>query len=193
MARVTGLTAALAAGVGLGLAVTDLASTGQPPFGAVRNGAWTAWPGSGGPDADPYARAVFARDGRIPLAAAIGVTLLATRDGAGDRLTAGCVYEVGGPIPQAQFWTLTPLDGAGRPFGSGQRAAGLTSSEVVRDAAGEATVTVARSVRSGNWLALPGEGPFTLMLTLYDTPFTAALRAGTASAALPALTRLSCR
>ena len=191
--RVLKALAALLVGTSVGLVTADLTSTGQPWFGAARSGAWTAWPGGGGIQVDPYARAVFARDGRVPLAVATGLSFLATRDDSGARLDRRCEYEVSGPTPQAQFWTLTPLDPAGYPLKAGEPGAALTSSEVVRDATGQAVVTVAAAVRPGNWLPVSGEGPFILMLTFYDTPLTGILGTGAAPPPLPAIDRRSCR
>ena len=60
-----------AAGVALGLAATFFSversqNLGQGAglwFGAVKAGPWTGWPKTGTRDADPYARALFARTG----------------------------------------------------------------------------------------------------------------------------------
>ncbi len=191
--RLGGLLAVLVVGAGLGLGLTRLALGGQPPFGGVRSGAWRAWPGSGTAGIDPYARAIYARDGRVPLAAATGLVFLARTDDAGAPLSGRCAYAVGGPTPDAQFWTLTPLDGAGLTRAAAGERAGFTSAEVVRDAAGNFSIELAREARPGNWLPLPADEPFQLMLAVYDTPVTAALNAGAAPPALPAIVRRSCR
>ena len=192
MFRLFKLVAILLAGTALGLGATYLAVNRQPVFGSVRSGAWMAWPTSGSADADPYVRAVFARDGRIPLAAAAGLRFLASRDTSGATLEGGCTYVVSGPTPLAQFWTLTLLNELGfAPAGSGQRA-GFTSAEVVRGADGGFAVTAAPTAHPGNWLPLPSDGPFVLMLTFYDTPLTTALSGGASAPALPGIVRRSC-
>lgn len=193
MARLITLLATLLAGVALGLWVTRLATGGQPPFGTVRSGPWRAWPGSGTAGADPYVRAIFAREGRIQLAAATGVVFLARVDDGGAALTGRCTYEVGGPTPEAQFWTLTPLTLAGLPRPARAGRTGFTSAEVLRDAGGGFAIALARAARPGNWLPLADEAPFQLMLVFYDTPVTASLNAGGAPPALPAIARRSCR
>lgn len=185
------VTLALVAGGALGLELTDLASRGQPWFGAVRSAAWTAWPRSGSPDADPYALAAYARSGRLPLAAGTGLRFLAATDDAGVRLEAGCAYVIGGPTPAARFWTLTrlgPDDDASAAAGS---RTGYTSAELLRAADGGWTVSLARAARPGNWLPLGGTGPFTLMLSLYDTPLTVALQTANPPP-LPNITRVAC-
>jgi hypothetical protein len=57
---------AVAAAVGLG--ATWLALTKGTAFGPLRIGAWTAWPKTGTAEIDPYARAIIARTGELPVA-----------------------------------------------------------------------------------------------------------------------------
>ncbi len=192
VARLIKLLVTLLVGIGLGLALTEVAMSGRPPFGAVRSGAWRAWPGIGTADVDPYARAVMARTGAIPLAAAVGVAFLADRDDAGRVLDGRCSYEIAGPTPSAQFWTLTLLDPTGFPLKTGAERSGFTSTEMVRDAKGGFAVQLAPTARPGNWLPLSGGGPFMLLASFYDTPLTAALEAGAAVPILPAIVRQSC-
>lgn len=193
MTRLLKLIAILLAGAMLGLGATFLAVEGQPVFGAVHSGAWTAWPTSGSADADPYARAVFARDGRIPLAAAVGLQFIADRDDAGALLDGRCVYQIEGPTPQAQFWTLTRLDATGFVRNGPAQRAGFTSAEIVRDAEGGFSITAAAGVHAGNWLPLLVYGRFKLMLTFYDTPLTTALNTGNPAPPLPAIVKNACR
>ncbi len=187
------LAAILLAGTALGLGATHLAVGGQPLLGGVRSGAWTAWPTSGSADADPYARAVFAEDGRIPLAAAAGLLFLAESDDVGAPLDGRCIYSIGGPTPQAQFWTLTRLDSSGFVHATPAQRAGFTSAEIVRDAAGDFDVTAAATAHPGNWLPVPAYGDFLLMLTFYDTPLTTALQTGNPATPLPRIVKQSCR
>lgn len=192
MLRTFALLISIAAGVVLGLAVTAFGLRGDPPFGMVRSGAWTAWPAAGTPGADPYLRALFALDGRLPLAAAAGLRFVARTDDAGAPLVGRCGYEIGGPTPAAQDWTLTVLDPDGRPRRSAEPRAGFTSSEVVRDSNGDVVIALARQARPGNWLPTRGDGPFLLMLSVYDTPLVTALASGSPAPRLPAITPGRC-
>lgn len=192
MLRAFALLVSIAAGVALGLAATAFSLRGDPIFGAVRSGAWTAWPAAGTPDADPYLRALLATDGQIPLAGAAGLRFVARTDDTGQPLIGHCSYEVGGPTPAAQHWTLTVLDPDGRRRASTDPRAGFTSSEVVRDSDGSAVVVLARQARPGNWLPTRGDGPFVLMLSVYDAPLVIALTSGGPMPALPAITPGRC-
>lgn len=192
MLRAVALLVAIAAGVALGLAATAVSLRGDPPFGAMRSGAWTAWPAAGTPAADPYMRASFATDGRMPLAATAGLRFIARADDAGRPLVGRCSYEIGGPTPAAQDWTLTVLDLDGRPRVSPDPRAGFTSSEVVRGRDGGFTIALARQARPGNWLPTRGDGPFLLMLSVYDTPLVTALSSGGPMPSVPAITPGPC-
>ena len=183
---------ALVGGGALGLELTEVASRGQPWFGAVRSGAWTAWPRGGAADADPYALAAYARTGQLPPAAGEGLRFLAEVDDGGARLDARCAYTVAGPTPPAQFWTLTRLDAADASPAASDARAGFTSAELVRAADGSFTVSLARTARPGNWLPLGAAGRFTLMLNLYDTPLTVALQMGGAPPRLARVSRVGC-
>ena len=63
----------------VGLGATWLALTRGTAFGAVSIGAWPAWPKTGTADIDPYARAVIARTGRLPIGSGDGVAFFARR------------------------------------------------------------------------------------------------------------------
>ena len=105
----------LVLGVALGLALTWAAVERGYGFGAVKAGPWTAWPRTGSPDADPYARAVLSRSAEIPLALAEGLTFTATSDSGGVPLDGACRYTLSGaptaisntPAPSRRISRLT--------------------------------------------------------------------------------------
>ena len=68
----------VAAAIGLG--VTWLALTQGTAYGGVTIGAWTAWPKNGTPGIDPYARAIVARTGELPVGSGDGVAFYACTD-----------------------------------------------------------------------------------------------------------------
>jgi hypothetical protein len=155
----------------LGLGSAHLAVTGDFPFGRVRVGPWSFWPRLGSRDVDPYARAILARRGEIPLATGEGLELRATSDDAGRPLEGQCVYRISGSTPQARFWTLAIYGGAGNAAGPGRHS--LVSSEILRDEAGRFDIVLASDVAPGNWIAAPASGQIVLVLRLYDTPVSA--------------------
>jgi hypothetical protein len=182
--------ATLAAGLGGGLALTAALLDGASAPGQSRLGPWAMWHRAGAPDADPYTRALFARRGELAMAPAEGLALHAGRDGAGEALDARCAYRIAGRMPAARAWTLTVHRPDGTLPENAAARRGLTSAEVV--GGGEGEVTLSAHASPGNWLPLPPEGRFVLVLRLYDTPLSAVAAALDAER-LPRIERLECR
>lgn len=174
-------------GLGLGLGTAYWAISGDYPLGRVRVGPWTLWPRIGSRDIDPYARAIMARTGAIPLGVGEGLMLVATVDDADRALEARCAYRIGSATPPARLWTITSYG----PPGSGEPPRGLTSAQLVRDANGDFGIVAAVDPRPGNWLALPQSGAISFVLRLYDTPVAASSTA-LDRRALPGIDRLEC-
>lgn len=182
---------ALVLGLGLGLGSAYHALQGDYPFGRVAIGPWLAWPDAGSVEADPYARAILAKRGEIPLAQGEGVALRAETDSAGRPLDASCTYRIGNTVPQARSWTIAVYDGNGDAVTSDLQRSGFTSSEILRDDHDRFTITLSRDIQPGNWIRLPGQGSFGLSLRLYEIPGVAGI-AKYAADALPSIERLEC-
>lgn len=162
-----------------------------PAFGIVRSGAWTATPHYGTPDADPYMRARFAREGGIPLGQSEGIGFTATRDSEGDWLRRECSYRIEGPFPTARLWTLYAAAPSGEPLPPfARRRPALHSRMILRRPDSGFTITVAPRAASGNWLAASGSGPMHLVLTLFDTPVSTGMQISEPQ--MPEITRTGC-
>ncbi len=183
--------AVLCLGAALGLGVTAATLMHRFDPAAVRNGPWTTWPGVGTASIDPYARAIQARSGEIALVAAEGVMFVADRDSAGAPLSGRCAYRVSGPLPYARLWTLGLDTVSGEVVDNAARRHAFTSAGIVRRQDGSFTIEVSSTVHPGNWLPAPADGPFTLVLRLYETPLgTTPAELGTA--ALPTIAATDC-
>jgi hypothetical protein len=180
----------LALGAAIGLGVTYAALRRGHGFGLIHAGPWTGAPRAGAIDADPYARAVTAQTGEVPLGAAEGLMFVARTDDAGAPLDGRCSYRVAGPIPTSRYWTLTTDTPAGFLIDNPAHRYGFTSQEIVRDSNGGFAIIVSPSASPGNWLPIGAAGRFVLVLRLYDTPL------GTASTldakAMPSIAREAC-
>ncbi len=191
MRLLLGVFLALAIAASSGLGATWLALAHGTAFGAIRIGAWTAWPKTGTTDIDPYARAAIARNGQLPIASGDGIAFLARTDDDGRRLDGRCEVVLRGITPAARYWTLTLYDAEGRLVANSLHRYGFTSQEITRHQDGGFEVTVAPRARTGNWLPTGGADRILLELRLYDTPVGAATRIGR-DAALPSISARAC-
>ena len=189
--RVFIILVAFAVGTLSGLGLTWLASARSNGFGAVQIGAWTAWPKSGTAEADPYARAVFARSGELPLGLADGIAFEAMSDDSGTKLDGRCDTRISGRLPPARFWTITVYDARGRLIDNAAERYDFNSSEVVWNVDGTVEITLAPRARSGNWLPSGGRDHVVVVLRLYDAPVGLGTRSGE-SAEMPTITQVHC-
>ena len=180
---------AVAATVGLG--ATWLSMTRGAAFGAVHIGAWTAWPRTGTVGIDPYARAMIARSGELPIGVGDGVAFYAQADDQGKTFDGRCDVDISGITPTARFWTLTLYDRQGKLVPNSINRHGFTSQEIIRGSDGSFTIRVGPRARYGNWLPTGGVDRYILVLRLYDTPVGVATRAGR-EAPMPAITAREC-
>ena len=165
------LLAILLAGTALGLAATNYLLSAGVSFDEVKAGPWTRWPKSGAMDIDPYAHAMLARSGRLPLGTAEGLSFFAWSDSAGERLRARCNYVVKGPVPPTRYWTLSLYTPTGALVDNAAKRFAFTSAEILRAADGSFEINVSRQARPGNWLPIGNVPAFALVLRLYDTLF----------------------
>jgi len=182
---------ALAIAFGGGLLSTLYALNASAGFGAIRLGAWSAFPLAQTAQADPYAKSHRAKAGRLLLGNAEGLSFTATSDDAGNRLTGTCSYSISGATPAARLWTLYAADNAGMPLSPpAELPSAYNSQTVLRARDGTFTVTLSATAKPGNWLALPDTGAFTLVLTLLDTP--AAGSSGLIGLSMPKIDNIGC-
>ena len=174
-----------------GLGLTYLASARSNGFGSVTVGAWSVWPRSGTADADPYARAAFARSGELPLERADGLLFEAATADDGAALDGRCETRITGRVPQARFWTLTVYDARGRLIDNPAERYAFNSTEIVWKQDGSFEATAAPRARSGNWLPTGGRDRIVLVIRLYDAPIGIASRTGE-PLEMPRVTQADC-
>lgn len=175
----------------IGLGATWIAATRGTDLGTLTIGAWTARPGIGSVEIDPYSRAAIARSGELPIGAGDGIAFLAVADDAKRPLDGRCEVVVAGVTPAARFWTLTLHDRKGHLVANSLPRYGFTSQEIVRNSDGSFVVHVASRARAGNWLPTGGIERYVLMLRLYDTPVGVGTRTQR-DAPMPSVTTESC-
>ncbi len=181
---------ALAVAAVVGLGGTWLALTQGQALGGLTVGAWSAWPQHGTSSIDPYARAMVARSGALPIGSGDGIAFQARRDDKGEPLDGRCDVVVSGMTPQARYWTITLYDPDGGLVRNSVQRHGFTSHEVVRRANGAFEITVGPRARPGNWLPSGGADRYMRVLRLYDTPIGAATRGREVT--MPSITQKAC-
>jgi hypothetical protein len=181
----------LAVAAAIGLGATWLALTQGNAFGAVTIGAWAAWPRNGTPGIDPYARAMVARSGELPIGSGDGVAFFARTEDNGRPLDGRCDAGLVGITPQARFWTITLYHPDGKLVANSLQRHGFTSQEIIRRADGTFEIVVSPRARPGNWLPTGGIERYVLALRLYDTPIGMATRTGR-DAPMPSVTQRGC-
>jgi len=186
MQLLTGLLLSFIVAASIGLGSTWYALTQNLSFGALELGAWKGYPRNGTVGIDPYARAVIARNGELPVGSGDGVTFTAAADDSGRQLDGRCDIVVRGTTPPARYFTLTLYTPSGQLVANSLDRRGFTSQELVRDASGEFEITVSPRARPGNWLPTGGIDSYILMLRFYDTSLGIATRAGR-EAPMPAI------
>lgn len=181
---------ALLVALGLGLGLTWYALDYGRLFGAVTIGPWRAWANVGLPHPDPYTRAYIATTGALELGASEGLQFVASTDSANRPLDRACRYRVTGVTLPARFWTLVPVAALDQgPVTTDGAPTHLVSTGLSRDAEGRASIALSRTLAGGDWLELEGSGPFSLILTLYETSAFTTLNE---AAAMPTITREAC-
>jgi hypothetical protein len=182
------LTLVIALVIGFGLSWYAL--TDGRFFGAYQSGPWVAWTQSGSPTPDPYTRAYLSRQGILQLGQAEGMQLIATTDSDGRRLDRACRYRIDGRTPTATFWTLIPVGPGGASISRADGPRGFHSGRISRAADGSMQLYVSPSLSPLNWLEITGDGPFSLVLSLYDTVFFSGV--GSNETSLPSIIREGC-
>jgi hypothetical protein len=175
----------------IGLGATWFTLKEGVAYGGITIGAWTAWPKNGTPGIDPYARAMVARSGELPVGSGDGVTFYAHTDDAARPLDGRCDVELSGTTPQARFWTLTLYYPEGKLVANSVQRQGFTSQEIIRSARGTFEITIGPRARPGNWLPTGGIERYVLALRLYDTPVGLATRSGP-DTPMPAIKQKGC-
>jgi hypothetical protein len=185
MARVSVKIFSVLCGVvgGWASALSLIDSVGSNPAGAA--GTWRLWDLASGKASNPYARAHFLMEGRVPPAQSLFQVYTSSIDDDGNTLLSGCVYRISAKDLESRWWSLSV-----GPSNSLEKdsSAAVTSDEVVRDPDGSLNVAMARYPVTGNWIRPAVEGALTLQLVVSNTDGLQA--AGELK--LPSVKRVSC-
>lgn len=178
-------------GMMLGLLSARYVASGGLDLVATSQNGWTVWPTAGLSTMDPYTKAHFLADGRLPDNHREIVELETTNDAAGNRLDRNCSYVVAGRLDWARWWSITTGNQGHGSLEAGSPPLSLHSGKVVFEANGSTLIHLAAEPRAGNWLSFPPGGEMRLVLRFYDP--SAASRASPDTVALPRIEQEHCR
>lgn len=182
---------ALIIAFGGGVAATFRILEATSDAGATRIGPWEAFPDQATGNADPYARAQRAISGQLLYGTAEGLVFTARTDDSGQALDGRCHYRLYGQIPYTRLWTLHATDTGGRTLRSSTGLPdALASTAVLRMPPYGTIIEIAARPWPYNWLSVPENTTFSLVLTLLDTP--AGASASLADTEMPRIEKMEC-
>lgn len=157
----------------------------QPAFGP-----WRQEPDFGGPSPNAYVFALQHMSFRLLSGAEEAVIFKAAADDAGEGLDGTCTYVLRGKAPLARLFTLRAENLDGTALTPAAPLPSVLHSDLMLFEGGGFVVAASAAAQPGNWLAVPREGAYRLVMTAYD----ASLAGGLAASGFtpPSITKQEC-
>lgn len=153
-------------GVVIGVLSANLVINLAPSFLWVQNDVWRTSLVAGSEQADPYTRAIVAKNYLYILNRSEAVYFIATSDGERE-LDRNCDYRLVGKDLPARWWSITAYGEDNFLIPNEHNIYSVTSSNVVKNGASW-EIYVSKEPKGKNWIPLRGEGKFYLTLRLYN-------------------------
>ena len=168
MSRATLIVLALIAAFAAGTASAGYSIAHWLDLAGQSTGPWKRLATIGDAGTDPYTRAVTHISGSLPMGSAEGQTYQAATDSDGQKLNASCQYRVEGDIPSARLFTLRAETIDGQLIIAEPPLQGALHSDQLLFSKSSFSINIAATAQPDNWLALQANGPFILVLSVYD-------------------------
>ena len=155
-------------GLAIGLISAQKVIGGYQGLFNKTQGPWVSWPTAGTRSSNPYVRAHFLTQNRLPISQFEINELEARTDSNGKTLDSDCNYEISGPAQKARWWSLYTYtkDGSGRAQNA--QPTGIGSNNILSKPDGNFTVKLSQQPQTGNWI-IPAKGnDLVLVLRLYN-------------------------
>lgn len=186
--RILAWIAAIAAGLALGVASAWAALTFGGSSFTEHYGRWIHSRAAGSTAADPYTRAIVAREGLLALSANEALYFSLYEDEQGRPLSESCIYELSGRPLDARWWSVTLYARDNFLVQNTDAAHSIDASRVGNSAPWSARISPVRG-DARHWLSSrEARRGFIIMLRVYNPQRD--FRAGAES--LPVLTTVSC-
>ena len=133
-----------------------------------RHGPWVNWPTAGTRSSNPYVRAHFLTQNRLPISQFEVTELEAKIDSNGKTLDADCSYEISGPAQKARWWSLYTYSDNASVQGEGEQRQSIASEQLVTKSNGQFIVKLSRQPQTGNWISPSMGDNLVLVLRHYN-------------------------
>ena len=155
-------------GISIGLISAQKIIGGYEGLFNKSQGPWVSWPTAGTRASNPYVRAHFLIQNRLPISQFEVNELEARTDSNGKSLDRDCTYEISGPAQKARWWSLyTYSNESSGPVGYTQPR-GIGSHNILAKTDGQFIVKLSQQPQTGNWIMPTGGDDLVLVLRHYN-------------------------
>ncbi len=155
-------------GIAIGLISAQKVIGGYGGMFIKTQGPWVSWPTAGTRSSNPYVRAHFLTQHRLPISQFEINELEARTDSNGKALDSDCNYEISGPAQKARWWSLYTYSGERSARTQDAQPAGIGSHNILAKTDGHFTVKLSQQPQTGNWITPVKGGDLVLVLRLYN-------------------------
>ncbi|MEM0301780.1 MAG: DUF1214 domain-containing protein [Archaeoglobaceae archaeon] len=153
-------------GIALGVISAYIMISLAPEFLWVHNGVWKTSLVAGSEKADPYTKAIVAKNYLYVLNKSEAIYFIADSDGE-RKLDRSCDYKIVGKDLPARWWSITVYGEDNFLIPNEHKIYSITSANVVKN--GDLwEVYISKDPKGKNWIPLRGEGNFYITLRLYN-------------------------
>jgi len=157
-------------GAVLGVVSAYLVLSLTPDFLWIKNDPWKTSMVAGSEQADPYTRAIVAKNYLYMLNRSEAIYFIADTDGE-KKLERNCDYRIEGKDLPARWWSITVYGDDKYLIPNEFGKYSVTSANVVRHN-GSWTIYISKNPKGENWIPLRGDGGFYITLRLYNPDLT---------------------
>lgn len=155
-------------GLALGLISAQKIIGGHKGLFNKQHGPWVNWPTAGTRSSNPYVRAHFLMQNRLPISQFEVTELETTSDSNGKTLDADCSYEISGPTQKARWWSLYTYSTDASPLKLGAQPQSIASRQIISKRGGQFVVKLSRQPQTGNWITPSTGNDLVLVLRHYN-------------------------
>lgn len=153
-------------GIAIGISSAYLLLSISPDFLWIQNGVWRTSLVAGSEQADPYTRAIVAKNYLYILNRSEAIYFIAESDGERE-LKRNCDYKIVGKDLPSRWWSITIYGEDNFLIPNEHNIYSITSANVLKEG-DHWQIHVSRDPKGKNWIPLRGEGKFYITLRLYN-------------------------